>query len=206
MNYIYDIVLNFQKYYCDFFEWRCDDKISNIRKIPLYRVSDDIYNCFKYNDVVVDLDFMDVIRRDISNCKYKKIMCLISDGNCAMGILFNNDGRVIKRSSMLYDEEDEVCSYAMEFDVMNVSFVVNKKRKSELGLRFCRERRKFLYNYLKHINDDMMWKYLYYECFGDDSDDIDFVKKKLLGVVGDGDSDINRKLYDSVIRICEILN
>ena len=40
MNYIYDIVLNFQDNYYNFFEWKNGDVIRNIPKISLYRVSD----------------------------------------------------------------------------------------------------------------------------------------------------------------------
>ena len=47
MNYIYDIALNFQKYFCEFYEWRREDKISNIRKIPLYRITTNDINTLK---------------------------------------------------------------------------------------------------------------------------------------------------------------
>ena len=34
MNFIYDIVLNFNKDYYDFFEWNKKDSVINIKKIP----------------------------------------------------------------------------------------------------------------------------------------------------------------------------
>lgn len=40
MNYIYDIVVNFQKNYYEFFEWQKEDKIKNITRLPIYKVSD----------------------------------------------------------------------------------------------------------------------------------------------------------------------
>ena len=39
MNYVYDILLNFQEYAYDFFEWNIDDEITHIRKIPMFRIS-----------------------------------------------------------------------------------------------------------------------------------------------------------------------
>ena len=42
MNYIYDIVLNFNKELYEFFEWKDDDNLINIRKIPLIKINDDI--------------------------------------------------------------------------------------------------------------------------------------------------------------------
>lgn len=204
MNYIYDIVLNFQKHYCNFFEWKREDKVYNIRKIPLYRVRSDILDSFKYDDVNISLEFLDVIKSD--SIKSMRIMCLLSDGNMAIGVLFNNKGRVIKRSSMLYDEEDEVCSYVLDFDISDISFSFIKRKKRDNSLRFFKERRRFLFDYLNHINDDMMWKYLYYECYLDEQEDVSFIKKKLYDVIDDGYSDVNRRLYDSIKKICQILN
>ena len=39
MNYIYDILLNFNNIPYDIFEWNKDDKILHIRKIPLIKLS-----------------------------------------------------------------------------------------------------------------------------------------------------------------------
>ena len=33
MNYIYDIVLNFNKDYYEFYEWKKSDKVINVKKI-----------------------------------------------------------------------------------------------------------------------------------------------------------------------------
>ena len=43
MNYIYDIVLNFNKEYYNFFEWNKRDNIVNVKKIPLYVMAITIY-------------------------------------------------------------------------------------------------------------------------------------------------------------------
>ena len=65
MIYIYDIILNFNKDYYEFFQWKKSDKILNVKKIPAFKVSDsDLYN-FKHNDVIVDKDFISKIS-DIS--------------------------------------------------------------------------------------------------------------------------------------------
>lgn len=204
MNYIYDIALNFQKYYCEFYEWRREDKISNIRRIPLYRVSSDDFEYFQYYDVVMDSEFFARVKSDLGNGK--KIMCLVSDGNRGMGLLFNNEGKIMKRSSMIYDEEDEVCGYALEFDVTHIQYEKKRKVPKEVELRFCRQRRKFLVDYLNHIENDVMWKYLYYECYGNDEVDLDKIKKTLLEVANKGYSEVNQKLYESITAISKILN
>ncbi len=204
MNYIYDIVLNFQKYYCELYEWRREDKISNIRKIPLYHIDTSDLEYFRYYDVVVDQNFFDQLRADSGNSK--RLMCLVSDGNMGMGLLFNSDGKIVKRSSMVYDEEDEVCGYALECELVSICYDRKKKIPKGGELRFCRQRRKILVDYLKHIENDMMWKYLYYECYGSDEEDLDKIKKTLLGIANKGYSEVNQKLYQSITAISKILN
>ena len=45
MNYIYDILLNFNNQAYDIFEWNKEDKITHIRKIPLIKIKyEDLYN------------------------------------------------------------------------------------------------------------------------------------------------------------------
>lgn len=203
MNYIYDIALNFQKYFCEFYEWRREDKISNIRKIPLYRVTTNDINTLKNYSVVVDNAFLEMVKNDIGT---KRIMCLVSDGNYGIGILLNNDGRVIKKSSMLYDEEDEICGYAMDLDITNINFISKKREFKSDGLRFFRIRKKVILKYLSKIDNDTMWKYLYYECFKIEEDNIEKIKKTLLEIANKGDDNINKKLYNSIVDIMKIVN
>lgn len=204
MNYIYDIALNFQKYYCEFFEWKKEDKIFNIRRIPMYRVSSEDLEYFKYYNVIVDKEFFDKVKGDLGNTK--KIMCLVSDGSRGLGLLFHSSGKIIKRSSMLYDEEDEVCGYALEFEPTNICYEKKKEIPKEYELRFFRQRRKILLDYLNQINNDVMWKYLYYECYGCDEESLDKIKKTLYDIVYKGYSVMNQKLYQCVMDISKILN
>ena len=103
MNYIFDIVLNFHKNYYNFFEWNRTDKIKNIYKISVYRVGDDDLIDLKYNQIKVRDSFINKIKED--NPKYKKIICLVSNTKMTIGFLFYNFGNLIKRSSLLFEEE-----------------------------------------------------------------------------------------------------
>ena len=158
----------------------------------------------KYNDVIVDSNFMNMLSDDLG--KISKKICLISDGNMAMGLLFSNTGKILKRSSLFFDEEDEVCNYAMEFDIINISYVVNKKYINRNELRIFRERKKYLLDFFSNINDDMIWKYLFYECFGYDVNDVAKIKKTLIKIANQGYGKMNRKLYDSVVVFSKIRN
>ena len=71
MNYIYDILLNFQKDFYDFFEWNPEDEILHIRKIPLFRVSNKDFTIFKKGNVRFESSFMSRIYNRTE--KFKKI-------------------------------------------------------------------------------------------------------------------------------------
>ena len=98
MDYIYDIVLNFQNNYYEFYEWKKTDKIINVKKILVYLVNNEDYLNLKYNEVILDRK---IIPKQIK-------MFLVTNGIEVMGILLDNDGKIIKRSSLIYDEADEV--------------------------------------------------------------------------------------------------
>ena len=58
MNYIYDILLNFNNYAYDIFEWNKDDKIVHLRKIPLIKLkSNDLFNLVN-KKILFDKDFL----------------------------------------------------------------------------------------------------------------------------------------------------
>ena len=54
MDYIYDIVLNFHESYYEFYEWKSTDKIINLKKIPIYKVSTKTYLDIKNNTTIID--------------------------------------------------------------------------------------------------------------------------------------------------------
>ena len=39
MNYIYDILLNYNKKLYEFYDWNLSDSIVHIRKIPIFKIS-----------------------------------------------------------------------------------------------------------------------------------------------------------------------
>ena len=100
MNYIYDVVLNFNKDYYNFFEWYKSDNIINIKKIPFFLVDNNTYTSMKYNIIIVDQDFVRSIKDKTSTYTKLKVgpSCLITNGKEAMGLLFNDKGNLIKRS------------------------------------------------------------------------------------------------------------
>ena len=98
MDYIYDIVLNFQDKYYDFYEWNSHDQIVNFKKLPIYKITTKDYINIKHNDILIE-------RKTLP--KNNRIF-LLTNGIEVMGILIATDGKVLKKSSLLFEENDEI--------------------------------------------------------------------------------------------------
>ncbi len=177
MNYIYDIVLNFQNNYYDFFEWRKEDKIVNYSKLPLYKVSNkDLLN-LKYNKITVENDLIKKIKE---SSKSKKIKCLVSNGSSTIALLFDDNGNLLKRSSLIFEEEEEANDYAKKLPITNIKYKENIKVNITNKLRIEIEKKDTLIEYINNTTNPLTLKYLYFEYFDKECNNINTIKSELL--------------------------
>lgn len=198
MNYIYDIVLNFQDNYYQFFEWNRTDKIKNISKISVYRVTDQDLLNLKYNKVIIAVPFLNQIKED--NKKYKKLMCLVSNTKQSIGILIGSDGAILKKSSLLFEEEEEVNIFSQTLPITEINYVKNIKMETRNSshLRIEIEKKDILIEYLNKTTDLPTLKYLYYEYYKEECDDQNQIKKSLLTEVKQEWTQKQNNLYQVV--------
>ena len=190
MDYIYDIVLNFQNEYYDFYEWQPDDKIINIKRIPIYKINTKDYLNIKNNDVTI-------IRNTIP--KSNKIS-LLTNGVEVMGILIDNNGKVIKKSSLLFDENDEILEDKNQIKEINIKYNIKKRKEIKYISRLKQEKIKYLNTYFNKIDktkDEYFLKYLYYDIYNIDEKNIDKVYDSLLNLAKEDPS----KMFNSIKKI-----
>jgi len=198
MNYIYDIVLNFNTNYYDFFEWNKDDKIINIKKIPIIKVCDKDYLNLKYNNIKVTSNILNLIENKTliyGNTNYKYVM-IVTNSKEAFAVLLKNDGKISKRSSLIIDEEDEVLELSDEIEFFDIEYEIIEKCESDFVCRIEREKKNKIIKNLKNIynsNDLVLMKYLYYEYFEKEEEDIDKIYNELLCSL---DEEWNMKQYE----------
>lgn len=132
--YIYDILLNFCD--CDvvydFYEWSPNDSIENIKRIKLIHVEKETLDHLLYYDGVVDSNFLLKIYRtcEVYTSKKVKIMdycSLFSDGERALAIEFNQEGKPIFKSKLLIDEEEEIAVLANNLELYCLDYKVKDK-------------------------------------------------------------------------------
>lgn len=186
MKNIYDILVNFKKIPYEFYEWNKEDDVKHVKKMPSIKVSDSaLYDIF-YNEVKISKNFLDQIKdkteiffgRAIKKVKYA---CVIYNDDVALSILLNDNGEIIGKSKLLFDEEEDVLKD--DVSLKEIDYEVIKKSKKISGL--TRRETKIvllLSKYLDKIheskkNDEI--KYMYFECFNTMEEDNEKAYKNL---------------------------
>ncbi len=184
MNYIYDILLNFNNEYYEFYDWNNEDKLTHIRKIPIFKVSDEVLKDIIYNEVVVNDDLLKRIknRTEVFSKNYVDILsyaCLLCNDKKVVAISCNEKGKITGKSDLLIDEHNEIIAvldryvdYDLEYKISNVNEVINFKTRKEVKMQ------KFI---LKEIDKQSTNKleYLLYECNNETCDDRETIIRKI---------------------------
>lgn len=169
MNYVYDILTNFNENFYDFYDWNLNDDVKHIRRIPLIKIESYKLNEIKNNIVKFDQEFLDMIKNRTEfflgrGIKVLKYACLLTDGMDVFGI---NIGEKFKYTSLQIDEELDILE-SMSFKEYELKYEVIGKKEPILKTRYKIEQEKKIkekLNYLYEENNVSKIKYLYYECF-----------------------------------------
>ena len=98
MNYIYDVVLNFQDELIEFYEWSSEDIIDHIKRIPIFRINHQNLNDLINKNITISNDFIQKIKNK-TKCYRKtndlKYSALFTDLNRVVGIEFSTEETII---------------------------------------------------------------------------------------------------------------
>ena len=94
--------------------------------------------------------------------------------------MFDNKGNLLKRSSLLFEEETEVNDIAKSLPITNIEYLTNTKVTLSHTLRLEKEKKEMLEKFIKELTDLSTLKYLYYEYFNIECTNILLIKKSLL--------------------------
>ena len=174
MIYIYDILLNLRQMDegLEFYEWKEDDLIEHIKKVPLFKVSKSLIEDLFTNKLQLDITILPKIRNKAIcyfNGETKQIpyLVLLSDGRKCFAIELDNKGNTLYKSSLLLDEEEEVLEMTEELVELPIGYKKTKIKNSKDQLtRFEKDNQKFLLRELEKIKDNKEEiNYLYEEYF-----------------------------------------
>lgn len=206
MTYIYDVILNFQKDYYEFYEWDTNDKIYHIKKIYLVKIDSNSFNDILNNKIKLS----DELMLDIFNkCEYfdnKKLLTIpyaiiVTDSYRVMGIMMNMDGLIIKYSSLLLDEEEDILEISNRLATVKIDYKIIKKK---INNNLTRNEKNILQYIRKDLNDTYKekninkLKFLYYEIFNKQSNDIDEIYDSLIEILNKKIDERHYNLYDLI--------
>lgn len=208
MNFIYDIVLNFNKDFYNFFEWNKNDNVINVKKIPIFLIDNDTFTSMKYDNVIVSKEFIDLIKDKTYTYTRSKlgISCLISNNKEVIAVLFNDNGNLIKRSSLMLDEEEEVLDEIENDSLYKINIIKRRKVNIENVNRNIKEKKDFLIKYINEEKNDINLKYLYYDYFEKDENNIKIIKNDLIKEIKNNWNKKLNNFYDTVKIFKKIKN
>lgn len=205
MNYIYDILLNFQEKLYDFYDWNMGDDIKHIRRIPLFKISSDDLISFKENKFVVDKSLLNKIYNKGETFENRKIAkldyaCLFCDGFETIGICFAENGESILKTKLLIDEDSEVLDVCSHLDEETINYnIIGEDKPNYLQTREEMHKKEYIIKELEklfYISDTTKIKYLYYDCFNKNESSMDTMLENFNNAIKNDFSTIGTKIYD----------
>ena len=174
MKYIYDIVLNLNDKYYDFFEWNTNDNIDYIKKICVFKVSNEMIRDLKLNKIQIDIELIEEIYNKCeiyTNVGIEKIeyVCLFCSDDTVIGIEFNSNGVSLYKSDLIIDESIDIIRFMKKNKVNTIKYKLIEHYNLDFITRKELNMIKYIKNELKdmYMNDKIdKLKYIYYECFG----------------------------------------
>ena len=187
MTYAYDILLNFEKEYFDFFEWNNSDKIIHIKKIPIIKVSKHNFNLFKNDSICFEKLFLNKIynktEKFYQNERNIPYAFLASNGHETIALKLNKKGINIYKSSLIFAEEEKITNIAFHLKEEKLKFkILKNKRKASFKTRKEKEIEKHIINKINNLyknNETDKIKYLYLECYNTKVQNLNTIYKKL---------------------------
>lgn len=206
MIYIYDILLNFNDDLYEFFEWEKGDNILHIKKIPIIKVNSFVLDDLINKDVQLSNNFLNIINNktevyENKRIKVLKYCCLITDGYKVIGININNN---IKYSDLLLDEAMDSIEISKRTKTIDIEYtIIGDKQIDYFNTRNEIKIKNYLrleINNIYNNKDYSKLKYLYFEYFDNNIDNIELIYNELMKSLNKITNKHN-KLYQ-LLKLC----
>ncbi len=189
MTYIYDVTLNFNEVLYDFFEWNNNDNLIHVRKIPIFKVSNENFLNMLMYEVQLSDDILKKIKdkTDSYGKKTKSFTsCLIRNEDNIISLKFDDNGISKQVSSIIIEEELDILEIRVKL-TKSFEYKTLNKRKFLTSTRYDSVNRTYLQKQINSLNidnDREKIKYLYFEYFGkyinDEKTALNKLKKEII--------------------------
>lgn len=172
MNYVYDILSNFNQELYDFYDWDKNDNFKHLRKVPSFRVSKEVLVDLMFKKVKIKGNLLKLIKDKTQVFTKEGVdvieYCfIVSDSVNSLGVILDEDGVVYKRSKFLVSEELEINKCLKTSKIYNVEYNLLSSKTHYSNMTRNEEKvTNLILNELELIMDSTdKIDYLYYEWF-----------------------------------------
>lgn len=172
MNYVYDILSNFNQELYDFYDWDKNDNFTHLRKVPSFRVSKEVLVDLMFKKVKIKGNLLKLIKDKTQVFTKEGVdvieYCfIVSDSVTSLGVILDEDGVVYKRSKFLVSEELEINKCLKTSKIYNVEYNLLSSKTHYSNMTRNEEKvTNLILNELELIMDSTdKIDYLYYEWF-----------------------------------------
>lgn len=205
MNYIYDLVLNFSENerILEFYEWMKEDVLSTIAKIPIIRINRFQMNDILNNKISITKTFLKKYENKtlLDDGSLLKYSFLVTDLSKVIALEFSSNGEVIRRSSLLLDEEEAVIEESLDYQEEELNYkIIRNYLKFDFLTRDERKIRSSLINELNYLYKNKKYdeiNYLYEELYNEKIN-IHDKYKFLIDDISNNYSSKYNKIYDII--------
>ncbi len=205
MNYIYDLVLNFSENerILEFYEWMKEDVLSTVAKIPIIRINRFQMNDILNNKISVTKTFLKKYENKtlLDDGSLLKYSFLVTDLSKVIALEFSSNGEVIRRSSLLLDEEEAVIEESLDYQEEELNYkIIRNYLKFDFLTRDERKIRSSLINELNYLYKNKKYdeiNYLYEELYNEKIN-IHDKYKFLIDDISNNYSSKYNKIYDII--------
>lgn len=208
MNYVYDILLNFNYEFYDFYDWNMRDLIDHIRKIPIFKVSKEVLEDFFNYDVELEKEFKEKIENKTEiflGRKVKNIPCAFLMTDSKKVIALKEKDNILLISDLLLDEEEVALEMLPLLSITNIKYKKLKNKTQTLKTRKEKEiedNLKKSIQYLKEEKNIDRLKYIYYECFNKKEEEKEKILNDFQNNLNNDFTTFSKKL-DYLLKITE---
>lgn len=172
MNYVYDILSNFNQELYDFYDWNKNDNFTHLRKVPSFRVSKEVLVDLMFKKVKIKGNLLKLIKDKTQVFTKEGVdvieYCfIVSDSVNSLGVILDEDGVIYKRSKFLVSEELEINKCLKTSKIYNVEYNLLSSKTHYSNMTRNEEKvTNLILNELELIMDSTdKIDYLYYEWF-----------------------------------------
>lgn len=130
--FVNDIIVNVShKHYLFCYDWSKKDQYLNLKQVPLVYIDKQTFHQIINYETKVNEDFINRVKNKAllygdKNYIYLNNICVLTDGLKAMAIIVDDKYKIIRRSSLLFDEEQEVVSFTVIMNQEKFDFKFGK--------------------------------------------------------------------------------